>query len=163
MNAPVITSTAPVDNPIRTTTPRPWPRVGGRGSLMSICAARRGARNVASHSSASTRAKQAVTPKARRRAARRALTRVRSRPASMDIGQQAQKPHPEPPDGVHDSAVARIDHDVRLRADAQGTYLLVERDPYRHRLGWTDPPALAARARQAGPRIDAAVRDAIAS
>src|SRR3954451_9905881 len=124
MNAPVITSTAPVDNPIRTTTLRPWQRVGGRGSLMSICAASRGARNVASQPSASTRVKQAVTPKARRRAAWRALNCVRSLPASMDIGQQAQEPHPEPPDGVHGGAVARIDHDVRLRADAQGTYLL---------------------------------------
>src|SRR5829696_80427 len=142
MKAVVIRSTVPVDNPMRRTTARPWAMLGGCLSLTSICAARSGARNVASHSRASTRAKQAVTPKASRRAARRARSAL-APAASVDIGQEGQEPHPEPPEGVHDGVVARIDHDARLRADAEGAYLPVELDPHRHRLRRADPAALA--------------------
>ena len=114
------TRTAAVDEANRMTTTSPWARLGGRGVFTSMFAASRGARKVASQSSASTIAKQPVTPNASRKAAFRTPTAAWSSPLSdaaaglLDIGQQGGEPHPDVADDVHDQVFAGIDHDLGL-------------------------------------------------
>src|SRR3546814_8914721 len=127
--------------------------------------ARRGARKVASPSSNPTNAKQAVTPTASRRAGGRAARQAPAtdaEAASLDIGRQRDEPHPHVAQRIHEGIVAWIDHHVGLRADAEGKYVQVKVDAHRHQLRGANPAALAARAGQAGPRVDAAVADPVA-
>src|SRR3546814_14834055 len=89
-------------------------------------------------------------------------TLFRSAAASRDIGQQRDEPHPHVAQRIHEGIVAWIDHHVGLRADAEGKYVQVKVDAHRHQLRGANPAALAARAGQAGPRVDAAVADPVA-
>src|SRR3546814_12422512 len=116
-------------------------------------AARRGARKVASPSSNSTNAKQAVTPTASRRAAWRAPRQdppTDAAAASLDIGQQRDEPHPHVAQRIPDGIVAWIDHPVGLRAAAEGKYVPVKFDAPPHPLRRAKTDALAARAGQSG-------------
>src|SRR4029453_18450584 len=117
------TRTAAVDEANRMTTTSPWTRLGGRGVFTSMFAASRGARKVASQSSASTIAKQPVTPKASRKAAFRTPVAAWLGALAdgctglLDIGHQGGEPHSDVAKGVHDRVLAGIDHDLGLRAD----------------------------------------------
>src|SRR6478735_12210548 len=108
------TRTTAVDKANMTTTASPWARLGGRGVFTSMFAASRGARKVASQSSASTITKQPVTPSASRRAAFRTAVAAWSDGATglLDIGHQGGEPHPDVAKGIHDQVFAGIDHDL---------------------------------------------------
>src|SRR3546814_2383279 len=82
-------------------------------------AARRGARKVASPSSNSTNAKQAVTPTASRRAAWRAPRQdppTDAAAASLDIGQQRDEPHPHVAQRIHEGIVRSEEHTSELQS-----------------------------------------------
>src|SRR4029077_20030461 len=106
------TRTAGVDEANRMTTTSPWARLGGRGVFTSMFAASRGARKVASQPSASTIAKQPVTPNASRKGAFRTPTAAWSSPLPdagavlLDMGQEGGEPHPDVADDVHDQVFA---------------------------------------------------------
>src|SRR6185312_6985909 len=81
--------------------------------------------------------------------------------ASDDITQERYESDLDPGEGVQKITVARVNDDIRLRAETQfaGAAVLVERNPDGHSLRIANPARAIADRRQSRLRIDRAVRD----
>src|SRR5512134_1863978 len=114
-----------------------------------------------------------LTPNARRKASRRcacsaidvAIEALRGGAVSVDIGEHADQPNPQPAERIHDRVVVGVDDNVGLRANANalGQLLADEFEAERKALRLPQPTLLAVDGRQIANLADLAARNAPAN